>query len=128
MPVYQKQKLWDRANDHLQAFINQKGPHAGAYFELAVNHQQAGRYNEAESYYRKSIELDSGHLYANLNLGHLLMGKGEKDLAKAQLQRALSLNPPKNLAAEIKQLLKELERPWIQTPHKLQKIFSATSR
>jgi tetratricopeptide (TPR) repeat protein len=109
--VYQKQKLWDRANDHMQTFINQKGPHAGAYFEMAVNHQQAGRYNEAESYYRKSIDLDSGHLYANLNLGHLLMGKGKKDLAKAQLQRALSLNPPKNLGAEIKQLLEELERP-----------------
>ena len=109
--VYQKQKLWDRANDHLQTFIDQKGPHAGSYFEMAVNHQQAGRYNEAESYYRKSIELDSDHLYANLNLGHLFMGTGKKDLAKSQLQHVLELNPPKNLAAEIKHLLEELERP-----------------
>ncbi len=107
--VYQKQNLWDRANDHLQVFIDQKGPHAGAYFEMAVNHQQAGRFNEAESFYLKSIELDSRNLYANLNLGHLFMSTGKKDLAKTQLQRALSLNPPKNLAAEIKQLLEELE-------------------
>ena len=109
--VYQKQKLWDRANEQLQAFINQNGPHAGAYFEFAVNHQHAGRYNDAKSYYRKSIELDSGHLYANLNLGHLFMATGEKELAQTQLQHVLELNPPKNLAVEVKQLLEELERP-----------------
>jgi protein O-mannosyl-transferase len=51
------------------------------------------RYDEAEAYFRRAIELDSNNAEAHLNLGGIYAEKGNMDLAESQFRIALSISP-----------------------------------
>jgi tetratricopeptide (TPR) repeat protein len=59
---------------------------ATAYFVL-------GKFDVAETHYRRSLQLDAANFGAWLNLGRVLAQTGRKDEARTALQRAAQLRP-----------------------------------
>jgi protein O-GlcNAc transferase len=62
-------------------------------FDLAVQHHQAGRLQEAERFYRQVIALQPDYAEAHSNLGNALRDKGEYDDAVAAYREAIALRP-----------------------------------
>ncbi len=66
---------------------------AGAWVNLGTIRYRQRKFAEAERYYRKAIEADSGYPLAHFNLGNLYDEKGDLPQAQQCYERALQLNP-----------------------------------
>jgi len=71
---------------------------ADQVFELALQHQRAGRMREAEALYRQVLERQPRHAGAYHGLGILAHQAGQRDRAIELLQQAIALNPGDALA------------------------------
>ena len=79
-------KLYSKAYDKLlKAYDkNKKNPDILNYLGFTL--RKAGNFKEAEMYYLKGLELDSGHLGINEYLGELYVQTDRIDLAKKRLE------------------------------------------
>jgi Flp pilus assembly protein TadD len=61
--------------------------------DLAMQHQGAGRFNEAEQIYRQILNFQPGHFYAMHNLGLIARQTKRHDLAVNLLGQAVAIEP-----------------------------------
>jgi len=80
---------------------------ADAYVGLGIARAQDGRTEGAEQAFRQAIALDPATGKAHFNLGRLLLLRGERNDARAQLLQALALQPED---AAARALLEQLDR------------------
>src|SRR5271168_3861327 len=59
--------------------------------EQGDEHLKAGRYTDAESFYRQVMESDAHYPAALVNLGFVLKGQGRTDEAREALERAVRI-------------------------------------
>ena len=71
---------------------------AGDYFELALNHEEAGRDEEAIASYTQAIRLYPQFADAYYARGVLLLGRGEYALSVDDFDAALALNSQNAMA------------------------------
>lgn len=69
--------------------------HINEFFTLALAHQQAGRWREAEQSYREILQRDPLHADSYHMLGVLKQQSGDGDLGIELIQKAISLQPQK---------------------------------
>jgi protein O-GlcNAc transferase len=62
-------------------------------FDLALQHHNAGRLQEAENLYRKLLAQHPNHASALNSLGLLALGAGRNEMAVDLFRRAISLMP-----------------------------------
>jgi protein O-GlcNAc transferase len=70
-----------------------EGMTASDAFQLALQHQQSGRLQDAEACYRRVIALNPGHAEAHNNLGNVLNALGRTLEAEPHYRRTLELRP-----------------------------------
>jgi tetratricopeptide (TPR) repeat protein/4-amino-4-deoxy-L-arabinose transferase-like glycosyltransferase len=73
--------------------VQRQSGFAQCHFRQGVQLQRAGRVNEAETEFRRSLELDPSYAPAELNLGSLLAAAGRPDKAVPHFRRATELDP-----------------------------------
>ena len=66
---------------------------ADDWYDLGIDLEMIGDYEEAKTVYRKAIEQDSAHADACVNLGRLAHLSGEADKALNLFKKALEINP-----------------------------------
>jgi tetratricopeptide (TPR) repeat protein len=76
---------------------------AETFFTLGSEYAKKSMWNEAESAYRKALDINPNYERAYINLGNVYLSKGEIDKALIAYEKTLSLNPQhanahKNLA------------------------------
>jgi protein O-GlcNAc transferase len=62
-------------------------------FDLAIQHHQAGRLQDAEQLYRQILARQPDHFQALLHLGILAHQQGREDLAIELIRKSITLNP-----------------------------------
>lgn len=78
----------------------------------SIDHCRNGRYNEAETAMQKLIEIRPNCSPAYLVMGTACVGKGNLDMARTLLQRAVALDPTNHQAHyNLAQLLIRAEKP-----------------
>jgi tetratricopeptide (TPR) repeat protein len=82
-----------RADEHPLAQLPTRERTAGAWFELALEHEKNGLPRNAEAAYRRTCELDSGHVNARINLGRLRHSLEAHEDAEAFYREALRIDP-----------------------------------
>ena len=65
---------------------------AGVHTALGEACQRQERFEEAETHYRRALDLDAGHFVAQVRLGDLLRDSGRVEEAEAAARRALALD------------------------------------
>ena len=77
--------------------LNELYPSSDVYNAIGVYYGNAGAPEKAIEFYKKALEENPDHPYANANLGSTLRGR-DKVQAKRYLQKALELNPNNDIA------------------------------
>jgi Tfp pilus assembly protein PilF len=62
-------------------------------FQLALYHQRAGDFEQAQRHYKAALQRDEMHVEAHNNLGSLYLGKNLLDEAAREFQRVLAIDP-----------------------------------
>ena len=79
-------KLYSKAYDKLLKAYDKDKKNPDILNYLGFTLRKAGNFKEAEMYYLKGLELDSGHLGINEYLGELYVQTDRIDLAKKRLE------------------------------------------
>ena len=79
-------KLYSKAYDKLLKAYDKDKKNPNILNYLGFTLRKAGNFKEAEMYYLKGLELDSGHLGINEYLGELYVQTDRIDLAKKRLE------------------------------------------
>ena len=66
---------------------------AGYWFRRGVERLDAGLFEDAESCYRKTLEIEPRHAKAKVNLGMILQRRGQEDEAEHCYRDALAVDP-----------------------------------
>ena len=98
---------WSRAELQFLKVTLRWAESADAYVGLGIARAQDGRLTVAEQAFRQAIALDPATGKAHFNLGRLLLLRGDRDGARAQLLQALRLQPEDPAVHE---LLQQLDR------------------
>ncbi len=109
----------DKAMDLLQLAIEKDTTNPTLFFAVGTNYDQMGKFEEAENYYKKAIELNPDYFDANYNLGALYVNQAI-EISKAANE--LPLNEEKKYK-ELKDQETELLRkslPYIEKADSLQ--------
>jgi tetratricopeptide (TPR) repeat protein len=80
-------------NQDLAVAFAQRRPTADEWFELACQHEDAGRLAEAEQAYRRALLEGGPDPVSSFNLGNVLYALGRKAEAAERFHQALELNP-----------------------------------
>jgi len=100
---------WSQAERPLREVIALDSSLAWAWINLGIVLEELGRLEEAETAYRKSIELNSRH--GSRYLGRLLAGLGRREEAEQSYRAAIDQDPKDACAWHyLGRLLSELER------------------
>lgn len=66
---------------------------AGYWFRRGVEHLDAGSFEDAESCYRKALEIEPRHAKAKVNLGMILQHRGQEEEAERCYRDAVAADP-----------------------------------
>ena len=69
---------------------------------------EKGRMSQAETFIRQAVDLDPNNALYHYHLGVIYAQKGEDASARKALQRALTLQPGKEIAQDAKRILSTL--------------------
>lgn len=111
--AYLKQNQYDEAVRQFRTAINLKPDYMDAHNSLGLAYYELGRFEDAIKYYQVAVGLNPNYITARMNLlfAHYALGasyfeQGLKDLARAEFERALELQPdflPARQALELSQ-------------------------
>src|SRR5436190_17026251 len=90
----------DEAETVFRQVLQQGGNRAYVYNNLAIVHQEQGRYAEAVAECRAAIRLDPAYVPPRVVLGGSLLALGRVAEATTELERAVKLLPKERLARE----------------------------
>jgi Tfp pilus assembly protein PilF len=102
-------KNFGAAEENLRRCIEAKPDYSQAYSAMGVLMEEYRKQFQAESYYRKAIELDSMNAFAYANLGVLLVQQDDEKKRKegrTYIEKAISLDPELAKREDIIQLLR----------------------
>ena len=76
---------FDESNAALQNACDRFGPNPMAYSAMAFNYASMEKFDKAEEYLRKALELDPDNIPSWVNLGHMLRQRGGPDRKREAL-------------------------------------------
>ncbi len=82
-----------REEEKLQEWLMTHPGDSEVIFSLGLAEKRQGRYLEAEEYYRKAVEQDSGFSEAYSNLGNVYLARKQTSSAIASYQQAIDIHP-----------------------------------
>jgi len=85
---------WGKAEEEkLRTWLVTHPDDAEVLFTLGLAKKRQGQYLEAEEYYRKAVQQDSGFSEAFSNLGNVYLGRKQTSLAITSYQQATDIHP-----------------------------------
>lgn len=83
----------DEATRFYRDVIGIDPSHKGAFNNLGVVSLEATRYGEAETWFRRAVAIDPRNPKTHYLLAKALLGRNDRQAAKAEIEMALRLNP-----------------------------------
>ena len=102
---YNDQHMYDRAVQDCKAAIARNSRNKYAYNHLGAALTGQGDVQSALAAYSTSINLDPNWIYSHLARGHIYADMGEKDKAKIDFDKVLSVDPSNQQAKDVLGLL-----------------------
>ena len=102
---YNDQHMYDRAVQDCKAAIARNSRNKYAYNHLGAALKGQGDVQSALAAYSTSINLDPNWIYSHLARGHIYADMGEKDKAKIDFDKVLSVDPSNQQAKDVLGLL-----------------------
>jgi tetratricopeptide (TPR) repeat protein len=85
---------WDRETElQLSKWLQNNPTDIETLFALGLIKKREGSYRAAQDYYEQIISIDPGHYRSICNLGNVLIARKKPDLAIANYDRCISLDP-----------------------------------